>query len=189
MSRNHLLVFAALLVGASSFGCAAHPDTYPLVSQPLSVRMAPDVRTVAYMAADAMLNSVQGKLRARETILPASFVNEGDLTQSSAMGRLLARQMASRFTQAGHSVVEVQLRKNLLLQKRGGQFLLSRELKKIRETHKVYAVLVGSYVVAKHEMFVTSQLVRLKDGVVLAAEDFSLPLDKDIRALLGQPQR
>ena len=171
----------ALLLG----GCA-DPNTYPLISQPLEAPVRAGMGEVARRAADAMLVTVGNRLRHREKILPASFVEEGNLEQSSALGRILAQQMASRFTQAGFSVVEIKLAKNISLRKGEGQFVLTRELEKIAESQKAHAVLAGSYVATKSQLFVNAQLIRLRDGVALASEDFTLPLTHDLRLLLGQ---
>jgi TolB-like protein len=182
--KNTLL---ALLTGTLFFsGCVAQaPDVYPLISHPLSGPKTLDMQGSSYQAADAMLVRILGKFRMRGGgILPASFVDEREMEKTTPFGRLISRQFANRFTQAGYNMVEVKLRKNFLLQQGQGQFILTRELEKIRDSHKVNAVLAGSYVTTKRRIFVSAQLVRLKDGVTLAAEDFDLPLTKDIESLL-----
>ncbi|MEO5328033.1 MAG: FlgO family outer membrane protein [Magnetococcus sp. THC-1_WYH] len=173
-----------LLVG----GCLPEMASYPLVSQPLSVYQAPDVKLAVYQAADAMMISIQEKVHKRATILPASFVDEQNMDETTPLGRMLSRQMAGRFTQSGYKVLEVKLRNNLLLQKGKGQFLLSEELSKIRETNEAHLVLAGSYSVAKNRVFVSTQLIRISDGVTLAAEDFSMEMTPDVRKLLGVSQ-
>ncbi|MBF0143330.1 MAG: hypothetical protein HQL57_08025 [Magnetococcales bacterium] len=174
---------ACLLPVALLSGCL-FPESYPLVSQPLSGREAPGMGETTYRAADSMVRQLGDSLRRGEVILPTSFVNQNDFEKTSPMGRLLASQIASRFTQAGFPVVEIKLRRNLLLQKNRGQFLLSSDLDQIRNTHKVDAVLTGTYLLAETRVHVSAQLVRLKDGVVLAADEFSLPVTKENRALL-----
>ncbi|MBF0340022.1 MAG: hypothetical protein HQL95_03560 [Magnetococcales bacterium] len=178
----YLLALVALVAG----GCAGAPsqEGYPLVSVPLSSSPEVEPGEVAIQAADVMIQTLGDKLRSREVILPASFVDEGNLEKSSPLGRLLAKQMATRFTQAGHSVVEITLRSEILMKKGAGQFVLSQEAKEIRKTHKVSAVLAGSYVTAKNRIYVNSQLIRTQDGVVLASSDFSMPLTPNLRALL-----
>ncbi|MBF0212586.1 MAG: hypothetical protein HQM00_03355 [Magnetococcales bacterium] len=176
---------ALLLALVVAGGCAAPgPQGYSLVSVPETSTPDIDPSLIAQQAADGMVLTLGEKLREREVILPASFVDESNLEKSSPLGRLLARQMASRFTQAGHSVVEITLRNEILLKKGAGQFVLSQEAKEIRKTHKVSAVLAGSYVTAKNRIFVNAQLIRTNDGVVLSSNDFSLPLTPNIRALL-----
>lgn len=178
------LIGLGLLVG----GCLPELESYPLVSQPLSVYQAPDVKLAVYQAADAMMISIREKMHKRAAILPASFVDERNMDETTPLGRMLSRQMAARFTQSGYKVLEVKLRNNLLLQKGKGQFLLSEEVTKIRETHEAHCVLAGSYSVAKNRVFVNAQLIRISDSVTLAAEDFSTEMTPDIRRLLGVSQ-
>ncbi|MBF0628637.1 MAG: hypothetical protein HQL91_10530 [Magnetococcales bacterium] len=180
---------AVALLSLAAGGCvttsAPAQEGYPLVSVPINpATQEVEPGEVAQQAADVMLQTLGDKLREREVILPASFVDEGNLEKTSPLGRLLARQMASRFTQAGHSVVEITLRSEILLKKGAGQFVLSQEAKEIRKTHKVSAVLAGSYVTAKNRVYVTAQLIRTQDGVVLSSSDFSMPLTPNLRALL-----
>lgn len=180
----------ALSVGALMMsGCMAPlpEETYPLISQPLSGPKALDMQGSSYQAADAMLVKLHEKLRARGvTILPASFVDERNMDKTSPFGRLISRQFANRFTQGGFSMVEIKLRKNVLLERGAGQFVMTRELEKIRDTHNVHAVLAGSYVTTDNRVFVSAQLVRLSDGVTLAAEDFDVPLTREVRSLLAE---
>ncbi|MBF0109641.1 MAG: hypothetical protein HQL76_10735 [Magnetococcales bacterium] len=183
-----LLTFPLLGFGLLTGGCLHDTESYPLVSQPLTLYQAPDLKMTVYMAADSMINAVHEKMHKRAAILPASFVDEQNMDQTTPLGRLLSRQMSARFTQAGYRILEVKLRDNLLLQKGKGQFLLSDEVAKIRDTHEAHVVLAGSYSVAKNRVFANAQLIRIGDGVILAAEDFSMPLTPDLRRLLQVSQ-
>lgn len=184
--QKTLLLTLALTALLPAGGCSSSPETYPLISLPLTRADVPDVElaVVSHQAADAMIQDLGDRMQTREVILPASFVDENNLEKTSPLGRLLAKQMASRFTQSGHSLVEITLRKEILLKKGSGQFALSQELKEIRKTHKVSAVLTGSYVTARNRIFVNAQLIRTNDGVVLASNDFSLPMTPNLRVLL-----
>ncbi|WP_130470610.1 FlgO family outer membrane protein [Candidatus Magnetaquicoccus inordinatus] len=179
--------WALLLAGALMLtGCMAqHPD-YPLVSQPVGEQRHLGLEEASYLAADSLVAQSREKLKPRQTILPASFVDDKNLEQSSAMGRMLAQQVSSRLTQAGFSVVEIKLRKSVRLVKGEGegQFLLSRELEKIAEFHNASAVLVGSYVATPSMLYVNTQLVMVKGGVVIGSQDYKIPLTRELRALL-----
>ncbi|MBF0139828.1 MAG: hypothetical protein HQL74_06060 [Magnetococcales bacterium] len=185
------LSFVALLVSWSFLGgCALAPDpeVYPMVSMPLTHFEAPDLKVTVYQAADAMILRLRDRFHKRSAILPASFVNEQNMDESTPLGRLLSRQMSARFTQEGFRMLEVKLRNNMLLEKGKGQFLLTDEVAKMRKTHEAFAVLAGSYSVAKNRVFCSAQLVRIRDGVVLAAEEFSMPFTPDIRRMLNVSQ-
>ncbi|MEO5363072.1 MAG: FlgO family outer membrane protein [Magnetococcus sp. DMHC-8] len=179
-----------LLSGVWLSGCSSMlpQPGYPMVSQPVGEQRHLGLEEASYLAADSMVAQIRDKFRPRQTILPASFVDDKNLEQSSAMGRMLAQQVSARFTQAGYSVIEIKLRKSVRLVKGEGegQFLMSRELEKIAEFHNASAVLVGSYVVTPSQLFVNTQLVQLKGGIVLAAQDYKIPLTRELRALLEQ---
>ncbi|MBF0153952.1 MAG: hypothetical protein HQL64_09465 [Magnetococcales bacterium] len=186
------LVVAGLLTGGllATAGCAPSrpsPETMPLISQPMTQPMPQDMVEASYAAADVMISELEERMMPQQSILPVTFVNMDNLEETSSLGRLIARQMASRFTQRGYSVMEVKIRKDLLIRKDQGEFILSREMEKIGQDYKAKALLVGSYTVAQNRIFVSAQIIRLKDKVALASRDFSLSMGSDVRRLLGQP--
>ncbi|MBF0136630.1 MAG: FlgO family outer membrane protein [Magnetococcus sp. DMHC-1] len=185
------VVVAGILTGTllAGAGCASRPppETMPLVSQPMTQPMPQDLTESAYAAVDIMVQELEERMMPQQTILPVTFVNLDNLEETSSLGRLIARQMASRFTQRGYSMMEVKVRKDLVIRKDEGEFILSREIEKIGQEHKAKALLVGSYTVAQNRIFVNAQIIRLKDKVALASRDFSLGMGSDIRHLLGKP--
>ena len=187
---NNTLLGAALLSTVLLTGCGSPQSGGSLLSTTLDTpdtwRPLPGLKELTYEAADDMVAQLQGDNRKSEIILPASFVDDNDLTRTSAMGRVLAQQMASRFIQADFTVLEIKVRKSVRLRKGEGQFLLSRELEDVATNHKATAVLVGSYVESRSLLFVNAQLILLNGGVVLASQDFKVPLTFELRALLTQ---
>ncbi|MEO5377617.1 MAG: FlgO family outer membrane protein [Magnetococcus sp. DMHC-6] len=189
LHHRRLWIAVSLLLPFGMMGCAQTPSGYPMVSQPLTVQSSPDISLIVYNAADAMVRGIGRRLPTSHAIVPVSFVNQDNLNDTSSFGRLLSRQMASRFTQAGYSMVEVKLRKNLLIRNQEGEFMLSRELSKIDPTLHVQAVLAGSYTVAKNQIYVNAQLIRIADHVILASQDFILPKGENIRVLLDASEK
>ncbi|MBF0176803.1 MAG: hypothetical protein HQL63_08155 [Magnetococcales bacterium] len=185
-----VVVAGLLTVGClAAVGCASRPtpETLPLVSQPMTQPLPQDLVEASYAAADVMVAELEERMMPQQSILPVTFVNLDNLDETSSLGRLIARQMASRFTQRGYSIIEAKIRKDLLIRKDQGEFILSREIEKIGQDHKAKVLLVGSYTVAQNRIFVNAQIIRLKDKVALASRDFMLNIGSDIRRLLGQP--
>ncbi|MBF0285360.1 MAG: hypothetical protein HQL51_12985 [Magnetococcales bacterium] len=180
---------SAILLTLVLAGCAELPGMTPLVSQPVMLRnenaMESDITAAVYRAADAIIQGMRDPFNPRSPIIPATFVNTDDLDETSPLGRLLARQMGSRFTQRGFSVSEVKLRKNLFIRKDDGEFMMTRELKELQAGQKAQAVILGSYTIAKSRIFVSTQLVRLSDRVAVGAADFDLPMSNNVRSMLG----
>jgi len=95
--------------------------------------------------------------------------------------------VASRLVTSGYSVVEVTLRKNLLVNPGVGQFMLSRDVKDISRLNSAQAVAVGTYAVAESDVFLNLRLIRAGDGKILSAHDFTIPNDRNISSLTPPP--
>ena len=72
----------------------------------------------------------------------------------------------------------------MYIKQRGGEFLLSREIKAISSQHDAQAVIVGTYAVGRKNVYITVRLIRASDSVILASHDYSLPLDSDVAFML-----
>ena len=146
----------------------------------------PDINLVAssHKVADELMAAIGDSIRRDKPLLAASFVDVNNLEKTTTFGRIVPQQFLSRFAQSGFSVMEMLLRKNIFIEEQGGEFLLSRAIKEIGESHEAEAVLVGVYAVGKKNLFVTAKIIGTKEGRVLASYDYELPLGPDIMHLL-----
>ena len=117
-------------------------------------------------------------------MLVSTLVNVDRLGESSRLGRLFTEQIASRFVQRGIPVTEVRLREQLSLQPGQGELLLSRELREVGQNHDAQAVVVGTYAVSGAMVYVSLKLVSPQGNQVVAATDYALPVDDNIRGLI-----
>jgi len=154
---------------------------------PTDASSARDMIFSSYTAVDRLIQNSQSKLEPSKPVLVTSLVDINDFNASSSFGRLVGEQMVSRLANAGYSVVEVTLRNNLLLKRGGGQFMLSRDVREISESRSAQAVIVGTYAVAKEDLFVNLRLIRASDGTVLSAYDYAIALDPNISSLAPPP--
>ncbi|ABK44116.1 hypothetical protein Mmc1_1607 [Magnetococcus marinus MC-1] len=182
------LLTAALLSGCAE---ARYPDTYPLISTPSEQGSPQETQllTTAYGAADAMIANLANRFPQRFPIVAGSFVDNDDLTKTSSLGRLVSQQMTARFTQAGYTVTQMNLRTDLLMKPKEGQFVLTRELDKIYKETRAEAIFAGTYTVARNRVFFNVQLIRMKDRATLGAQDFSVPISSNVRVLLNPNSR
>jgi TolB-like protein len=160
-----LLLVQALLLGA----CANAPQSMsgteennPLISS-------------SYAAADRLLTPAAKKelLNKDKRVLVASWVDVNQVSRSSIFGKMMAEQLASRLVQQGIGVMEVKLRTNMFITEKGGEMLLSREIREISQLHNAEAVVVGTYADAGSAgVYVTVKLVRAIDGLVISATNF-----------------
>ena len=114
----------------------------------------------------------------------ATLVSVEHLGESSRLGRMFSEQIASRVVQRGVPVAEVRLREQLALQPGQGELLLSRELREVSQNHDAQAVVVGTYAVSGAMVYVSLKLVSPQGNQVVAATDYALPVDDNLRGLL-----
>jgi TolB-like protein len=139
----------------------------------------------SYQAADALLTQAAWLKDNRQPLLTATFVNVNALESSSALGRIIAEQVASRFSQQGFTMIDMKLRNNIFIKEGAGEFVLSRSVRDISQSQNAAAVVAGTYAVGRHAVYVSTRLIRATDSLILASYDYSLPLGPDTKALLA----
>ncbi len=141
-----------------------------------------DVLQANYQAVDKLLETAP--LDTRRSVLVATLVNVDKLHESSRLGRIFSEQIAGRLVQRGVPVAEVRLRDQLALQPGQGELLLSRELREVSQAHDAQAAVVGTYAVSGAMVYVSLKLVNPLGNQVVAASDYALPMDENLRGLL-----
>ena len=142
-----------------------------------------DIIATTHQAAKKLITQSKGRLEPGH-IIAASFANIDNLEESSTFGRIVAQQMASEFTNHGFKIVELLLRNDVYISTGAGEFLLSRAVKNLSTEYDAQVVIVGTYAVGEKNVYVTSKLIRARDSIVLASQDFILPLGPDLRSLV-----
>lgn len=143
----------------------------------------PTIRA-SYDAADQLLALAKQPLPKDAPVIVATFVDIDKLTASSTLGRMLAEQVAARFTQQGYAVIELKLRGSVFMQEGKGELMLSREVKDLSLSHNVQAIIVGTYAAGADKLFLNLKIVRPLDNQVLSAHSLALNLDETTRTLL-----
>ena len=122
--------------------------------------------------------------RYRQPVLVATLVHLDRLTESSRLGRMFSEQIAGRMVQRGLKVTEVKMRESLLLQRDQGELLLSREVREVSQAQDAQAVVVGTYAVSASVVYISLKLVNPVGNTVVAAHNYAVPMDENVRALL-----
>jgi TolB-like protein len=135
-----------------------------------------------YAAADKLLAAPL--LDTGRPVLVATLVHVDQLDRSSRLGRLFSEQLASRLVQRGFLVRELKLRGSVLMKPGEGELLLSREALDASKVQDAQAVLVGTYAPSAKTVYINLKLVSPVTGTVMAAVDYTVPLDTDMRGLL-----
>lgn len=177
-------LLACAMAALALTGCATEP--VKTSNDPTYEQAAADQFVKAnYAAADALISGINIEYFRTAPMLVATVVNLNELTQSSPLGRAMSEHYSTQLVQRGFSVKELKLRDNLFIQEGTGELLLSREVQEIARLHSATAVVVGTYTTGANIVYVNTKIVRAEDGRVLSAHDYTLPLDRNIRRLLG----
>lgn len=176
---KHALLFLLLLL----HGCVFHD--YPSYWDAAHSKFIES----NYAAADRLVESMNEPLDTRTPMVVATLVSLDDLNASSRLGRAISEQLGARLVSTGIPVTELKLRGTIFVKESEGELLLSREVRSIARTHEAQAVLVGTYSVARNFVYVNVKIVNVHNNVIIAAHDYVLPLNSEIKALLTASAR
>lgn len=137
-----------------------------------------------YKAADALMAQAGGQLASQHPIIVATLVNINALEASSPLGRLVSEQLGARFAQQGYKVIELKIRQKLYMKRNEGELMLTREIRDIAQQHDAQALVIGTYTEGADRVFINLKLTQVETNIALAAVDYALPLDMNIRTLL-----
>ncbi|ART61969.1 FlgO family outer membrane protein [Kushneria marisflavi] len=177
---SRLPLTVALLICMLVTGCSSLPG-YNTVPEPPTLLSRVDT------AAEQLVKNAHGRLSPNDTVIATTFVDVDQLGRSSTLGRTLTETMTSKLVEQGLNVIEVKLRDSLYIEEYTGELILSRNVQRLANNYNASAVLLGTYAVARGEVFVNARLVRLADQLVLGASSFRVPMDADVQTLLMSP--
>ena len=113
-----------------------------------------------------------------------TFVDVNDLYTSSPFGRLVAEQLMGELTMRGYDVIEMRQADALQFMERDGEFMLSREVPRVRAARDLGGVVVGTYVVSPERVYVNSRLIDPSSSIVLSAGSVEMSKTKELARLL-----
>ena len=147
-------------------------------------RSGSDLDDISYTAGDMLERNLLYYLDRTLPILSTSFVNLDNLKETSAFGRLVGVQVASRFSQHGYKMIDLRLSNGkVVVQERNGELVLSRDMKRINNSQDAQAILVGTYTIAGNRAFLSTRLVSTRDNTILSSYNFSIRMDDLLKAL------
>lgn len=161
-------------------GCAG-PGAYEAVSTA--------VIGANYRAADALIAIARPGLDAGKPIIIATLVDIDDLERSSTLGRYVSESVSARFTQGGYKMVEMKFQNAVYMKRGEGELMLTRQIREIATSHQAQAVIVGTYSRASSAVFINLKVVRPESNIVIAAQDYSLRMDRDICTMITRDER
>lgn len=160
--------------------CSATQKAEPTYEQAANDRFVP----TNYKAADALISQIGPMIGSGSPLIIATVVNIDALDQSSTLGRLISEHVSSRFSRAGYHMVEMKFRNSVYVRQNQGEMMLTREIKDLAQSHQARAVIVGTYGATEEMVFVNLKVIDPGNNVVLAVQDYVLPRDSTMKALL-----
>jgi TolB-like protein len=186
MIRSSKRLAAAVLCGVGVFIAACAP-THVYQRNPWLAAAGVDIPQdqplvkTSYLAAEQLMAQADSIDR-DQPVLVASLSDVNDLGRSSALGRIISEQVASRIAQLGYTVPEVKLRTSMAINS-NGEFMLSRDIHRLSAEQHAQAVVAGTYASANDEVYVSLRLIRIADGKILGGVDYALPAGFNTRTL------
>lgn len=175
--KRSSIISIAILAAFLCFSAGTERDLYALCC-------SSDLGDISYTAGDMLERNLLYVLDRTLPILSTSFVNLDNLKETSAFGRLIGEQIASRFSQHGYRVIELRLGNGkVLVQERNGELVLSREMKRINKCYDAQAIIVGTYCIAGNRAFLSTRLVSTLDNSILSSYNFSIRMGDLLKTL------
>lgn len=184
MPRALRLFFVAAMLAASA-ACQTLDEPTWEAAREERLREANYQATAALMRQTGLPASTSNRLPGSDApFIVATLANVNALEQSSTLGRVISEHIGSWLTQSGRQVVEMKVRNSIYMKRNEGEFLLTREIREVAAAHDAQGVVVGTYAEGVVFLHVSLKLVDPANSQVLAAHDYTLPLDRQIKSLL-----
>lgn len=182
------------LVAAAVVATGCESTARPPVTQPeptYEQAQNHPLRVANYQAAEELVRRLRAPVMTSNQaaagdapLIIATLDNIDALEQSSTLGLVVSEQVASRLAQMGLKVVELKVRNGIYMKRSEGEFMLTREIRDVAASHRAQGVIVGTYAESTGYVHITLKLVDPASSLVLAAYDYSLPLDRQVRSML-----
>lgn len=182
MASHRLLIALSSIAALAAGGCSntPAPKPEPTWEQANGNPLIP----ANYKAADALLVQLSPTLSKPQPLIIATVVSIDNLDQSSTLGRLTSEHVSARFTKAGYRMIELKYRNSIYVKRSQGELMLTREIKELAQTHDAQAVIVGTYGQSDDFVFINLKVIQPTTNIVLAVQDYVLPLDISTKSLL-----
>ncbi|GAB4403810.1 MAG: hypothetical protein OHK0048_22980 [Rhodoferax sp.] len=178
------------LMGLSLFSAAAlaqnNPNSVGCVGSPSSDCLRPgELPIIAantapgkfaarmILLADQLERNVDLKL-ANASYMIGSFLDLNNLNSTSPMGRLIAENLMHELQVRNWRIFEPRLMKNFLINE-GGEFVLSRDVKQLRDRYSITGVVAGTYSVSNDYTVINARVVNIDTGLVVSSGQIQIP--------------
>jgi len=126
------------------------------------------------------------EVRVRPTVI-TSFVELNNLSETSALGRLMGEHFMHQLQIRGWNVTDMRMTRDLIINEEG-EFSLSRELKRLRGAMTAANVVTVTYTVTMDGVLVSVRVLDLASGQVVSTAQTRFLRDKFVSSLVDKPK-
>jgi len=125
------------------------------------------------------------KIRKALSISCTVAVDLNNLESTSPVGRQISEEMARWFVQAGYRVKEIRKGRDVYIDPKRGEMVLTRDVRKLLSTNvTTEAVLAGTYVVTPDQVRFSMRLLHVPSNDILGMATATVPITSDLKPLL-----
>jgi TolB-like protein len=153
----------------------------PIVTRPSSTSAGTFNSNMLFLAEQIERNT-DLEAKDRPTIL-ATITDLDSLGSATTLGRLIGEHMLHQLHVLGWNTTDIRLTNDVFV-KQDGEFILSRDIKKLKEKHNAANVLSGTYTVTRDGVLLTIRVAELDTGTLLSSAQTRLVKDQFVSHLL-----
>jgi TolB-like protein len=157
-----------------------------IVHEPLTVHQSHtgvgNFNSMMIFIADQLERNVDRKILGN-TFIVSTFSNLNKLSESSPLGRLVGENIIHEMQVRKWNVFDVRLTRDVVVND-DGEFTLSRDIKKIRESFKIGGIITGTYLVAESSIIINARAIDLDTGVIISTGQVHIPINDFTEALI-----
>jgi len=129
-----------------------------------------------YTAANELIK--KSGLKKNDIVIITTVANLNNLDESSDLGRALSEQISTVFVNNGIQVKELKFSDSVFIKRKNGEFILSRDVKKLAKDTDVNYIVVGTYSIINHSVYVNLKIIDPACDVIKSSVDYTVPLYK-----------
>lgn len=118
-------------------------------------------------------------------IVVATLVDVNNYNKTTMFGRQASEFVTTQLAREGLRVIQPTTRSQSIAINEAGQFVLSRDLRKLAADQNARSVVVGSYGQTDKHVYVSLRWVRTEDNAIMAAHDFRLAICDEVKGMLS----
>ncbi|MBD5417848.1 MAG: hypothetical protein HDR50_09415 [Desulfovibrio sp.] len=182
------LVLIILVLAVLLFPLAAAAGNVPRAGEDIAEQLDEQLMMrYAGTSPDMSKKELRALARSRILIMGTTPANINNLEQANPLARQMLEEVSSDLVDMGYRYEELRRGKDIRFDKRTGEFILTRDVRKLASKSGVgQAILAGTYVVSGQQVRFTMSLISVATNEVIAKAMGTVPITPDLVPLLQE---